>query len=154
MKTYKIYSPAYRPNGLKGTYYSIAWCENNGEIIRIYGDHAWGRDGRFFHEGYPNIADIVGMPFSDADRCIQIEEVEIDSEEFDSYFKQYTEYQHKRDAWDKAADEITGADRYWFFYDKKGKEITKNWELYRSWARKNPTPRMSVEYYDFLKAIK
>ena len=35
MKTFKITSPAYKANGLNGTYYSIAICDENGNVIGI-----------------------------------------------------------------------------------------------------------------------
>ncbi len=153
MKAYKIFSPAYKANGYHGTYLSIAICEDNGDFIKIIGDHANGKiSGKFFHQEYTNINQIVGIPFSDADRFIEIHLVNINENILTKWEFDYTESVRKCDDWDAKRLHFCNGDTYTFFYDKKGKEIKENRGKYLIWLSSNPMP-LRTPYYNFLNAI-
>lgn len=149
MKTYLIASPAYRANGNHGTYYSIAICEDNGDFKKIIGDHSF--DGKTI-KGYINVDDVIGIPFSDADRFIAIREININEQILTNWEQSYTKFRLELNEWEKRRLAICNGDSYAFLYDKKGKSIKENKAIYDNWMKENPCPT-GVSYYDFLKAI-
>jgi len=156
MKTYKIYSPAYEANGLNGTYYSIAVCEDNGDFIKIVGDHAKGTiSNKFFHEQYTNIHEIIGMPFSDSDRFIQIEEVKVDLEKIDEWEKSMIEKEKELAEYESKRMQFVNGDLYSFLHGSKNQKVNiENREKYSQWISENPfLPKHAVNYYGFLKSI-
>lgn len=153
MKTYKISSPAYRANGYYGTYLSIAICENDGTFIKVFGDHAHGVIGEsFFYPSYKNINEIVGIPFSDADRFISISEVNVNMDMLNTWANDYIESKIRNEEWYAKRAELFGNSPYDFQYTKKGKPIPENIEKYSQWIAENPAVK-TVDFYDFLKAI-
>jgi hypothetical protein len=153
MKTHLISSPAYRANGHHGVYLSIAICQDNGEFVKVIGDHTRGWIGTgYFTESYTNINEIVGLPFSDADRFIQTREIKLDENILSEWEKAYTQSELEQQQWDKNRLEFMNGDSYSFLYEKKGKPIAENHAKYNQWAKENPCP-VSVDGYDFLKAI-
>ena len=148
MKTFKITSPAYKANGLKGTYYSVAICNDNNLIVDIVGDH------NLLIDSYKdcNIALIEGLSFSDSDRFISIKEVAASIDELSLHIKKYAKWSDEINEWSKRKLTFCNGDVYDFLYDKKGQKRSNNEDLYNEWLLKNPCPE-SVEYYDFLKAI-
>ncbi len=153
MKTYLIASPAYRANGNHGTYLSIAICQNNGEFVKIIGDHTRGWIGTtFFNANYTNINEIVGLPFSDADRFIQTKEIKLDETILSEWEKGFTQSELDRNEWDKNRLEFMNGDSYSFLYDKKGNIIKENHAKYSQWVKENQYP-ISIDSYGFLKAI-
>ena len=149
MKHYLIFSPAYKANGNHGTYYSIAICKEDGEFVKVIGDHVFND---IFHNEYTNINDVVGIPFTDADRFIQIKEVEIDEKILSDWESSYAESRTLSEKWFKERTQLFGNSPYDFKYNKKGKAITENIEKYDAWININPAPK-SVDWYDFLKSI-
>jgi hypothetical protein len=150
MKSFLISSPAYKANGLHGTYYSIAICNDNGNFVRLIGDHA--TDGKCFHD-YTNIHKIEGMPFSDADRFISIKEVKgIDEGILNKWETTYTDTSQNIEKWHIDRAQKFGESIYNFIYDKKGRKIDGNSEKHDLWLAENPYPK-TVAYYDFLKAV-
>ena len=153
MKIYKINSPAYKANGLNGTYYSVAVCEDNGDFIKIFGDHAFAEcgDRATVHE-YKNINDIIGLPFSDSDRFINVKEVVIDLNAFNIFINKYTEESKLINEYDTAYSNKF-KNLYDFLYCGKKKINKENEQIHNEWIIKNPRPERTVNYYDFLKFI-
>jgi|GEM_PF-6734097 len=154
MKTYLISSPAYKANGLNGTNLSIAICEDNGDFLKIIGDHAKGIiSNQFFYERYKSIHEISGLSFSDSDRFISTKEADIDLSKLDEWESEYTT-QYKLDSnwWELRG--VTFGDLYSFLYKKGGAENKENMAIYDKWLSENKKPVLSVKYYDFLKSIK
>ena len=149
MKTYKISSPAYKANGLDGTYYSIAICNDDNTIIDIIGDH-----DLFISEYKGADVNIMqGKSFSDSDRFISINQINCDIDKLSSHTEKYTKYKNDSNKWEAKELELCNGDRYSFFYDKKGKKIVENHNLHDEWLKENPRPISNVNYYDFLKTI-
>lgn len=137
MKTYLIFSPAYRGNGRRGTYYSIAICEDNGDFVKIIGDHCRQWIGtKFFYEDKKNVHEIVGLSFSDEDRLINIREIDVDMDALEKWEKLYNEGQLALNEWE----------------DKRKKAKANNQKKYEEWCKNNQYP-LTVEWYDFLKSI-
>ena len=150
MKAFKIFSPAYKANGLNGTYCSIAICNDNGDFEKVIGDHANGRIGSFFFPEYKNIYEMVGMPFSDSDRFIEIKEINIDLAALTTWEEKYTNYYKESEDYKRRLIELCKGDVYSFLYNNKG-AIKENHETYNTWMKNNPHPTTEVNYYDFLK---
>lgn len=146
MRTFLIQSPCYGANGYDGTYYSIAFTDNRGNIIKGYGDHI-----SELSYGVKNVYEAEGTPFSDADRFITIQEVEIDEAEFDAFVEKRNEYNRANDEINRMRDKRFGANIYKYVYGKKvgQKERMKEYE---DW---NKAHRLEyVDYYGFLKCVK
>ena len=146
MKNYLITSPAYRANGYNGTYYSIAFCNEDGDFISIEGDHS------MLYPKYRNIKDIVGLEFSDEDRYITIKEVEVDIDVYREWEKERKKYIAIDKEWDEGRMKLTNNNVYEFMYTDKGKEKKDNIARYEEWIKANPRPK-EVEYYGFLDCI-
>lgn len=145
MKTFKIISPAYRANGLNGTYLSIAVCENDGTIQQIVGDHA------SLANTYSNVHELVGKSFTDSDRFISIKEVNCDVELLNNYVAARTQQAIEEKEWEAKHNEFTGGNAYDFCHAKKAPK--GNLEKYNAWKSENPYPSAKAEYYSFLNTI-
>ncbi|GIM60069.1 hypothetical protein CAPN008_01190 [Capnocytophaga canis] len=83
-RAFLIQSPCYEANGYDGAYYSIAFTNEKGDVIKGFGDHIAEED-----YGVKNVFEAEGSTFSDADRFISIKEIDIDEKKFDSFVKKY-----------------------------------------------------------------
>lgn len=148
MKVFKIDSPAYRANGLKGMYYSIVICEDNNIILDIIGDHS-----NLISE-YKKITDIIGIDFTDSDRYISVKEVTIEMSILEQWKIDYKEFQTASNNWLTIKNDKFG-DVYQFIYGtgKKGILNIENESIYNKWLIDNPYPK-KISYYDFLNCIK
>lgn len=145
MKTFRISSPAYKANGFNGTYYSIAFCDDKGNVIKGFGNHISENS-----YGVKNVFDAEGTPFSDEDRFISINEVSISEEDFDKWVHSYNENQKEWERRGAEKLELFGNDPYHFVYSKKeGQEerLAKREE----WKKNNPIPQF--KFYSFLDLI-
>lgn len=149
MKTFKISSPAYKANGLNGTYYSIAICDENNVITDIIGDH-WFILDKYKGE---DISCLVGITFTDADRYTSIEEVCVSIEALISHREKYENQNKAFDAWYKEENQFCRYNKYDFFYTKNGERREENIRAHECWLKNNPQPVQSVKYYDFLNLI-
>lgn len=147
MKVFKIDSPAYRANGLKGMYYSIVICEDNNIILDIIGDHS-----NLISE-YKKITDIIGIDFTDSDRYISVKEVTIEMSILEQWKIDYKEFQTASNNWLTIKNDKFG-DVYQFIYGtgKKGILNIENESIYNKWLIDNPYPK-KISYYDFLNCI-
>ena len=143
MKAFKIISPAYYENGLNGTYYSIAICDDNGNFEKVIGDHK-GENGLFFYPKYKNINKIIGLAFSDSDRFIRIEEVNIDLKALAVWEEKYNDFCQRLMEYEAHMLEFCNGDIMSFFREHR--------EEYDAWLKLNPHP-VVVNYYDFLKCV-
>lgn len=145
MKYYKVFSPAYRANGLDGTYISIAVCENDGTIKQLVGDHAC------IQGSYSNVNELVGKCFTDTDRFISIVEIECNIEMLNNYVAARAEQAIEEAEWEAKHKEFTGGNAYDFCYAKKAPK--DNIVKYNKWKEENPYPTSKVSYYSFLDSI-
>lgn len=145
MKTFKISSPAYQANGLNGTYFSIAFCDENGNVIKGFGDHI--SEDSF---GIKNVFDAVGTPFSDDDRLISIEEINVSEESFNNWMDSYEANQKKCENRSAEERELFTDDPYHFVYSKKEGQ-TERLNKREEWKKNNPIPQF--KFYSFLDLI-
>lgn len=143
MKTYKVTSPAYKANGLNGTYYSIVICDSNNSVLKVVGDHSQ------LIKKETNIHDYQGESFSDEDRLVVITEVKVNLDLLDEIENKAVAYIFAYENWWNLRKGTFG-DVYEFIYGKKAKKGNK--EIYEQWLIDNPAPEV-VEGYEFLKAI-
>lgn len=146
METFLIQSPCYRANGHHGSYYSIAFTDNKGNVIKGYGDHISENS-----YGIKNVYDAEGTPFSDSDRFISIRKVEVDEVEFDAFVEKRQEYYRQCDEVDAKREERFGTNTYNYVYGQKNGQEEREKEL-REWERAHRVPY--VDYYGFLKCVK
>lgn len=143
MKTYRVASPAYRGNGLNGTYYSIVVCDSSNSVLKVVGDHS------SLIKEKTNIHDYHGESFSDEDRFVVITEVKVNLDLLSQIEEEAIACAVASNNWWKKREEIFG-DLYEFIYGKKAKKGNK--EVYEQWLLEN-IPPSSISEYEFLKAI-
>lgn len=148
MKAFIIQSPCYRANGLNGNYYSIAFSDEKGNVIRGFGDHISPNS-----YGVRNVYDAEGTPFSDEDRFISIKEVALSEESFDAWLSDYQAKLDARESWYKALNEVTEGNAYEFLYQCGVENEDKNRNIYDDWMKNNPAPE-EPDYYSFLRLVK
>ncbi|CEN53382.1 hypothetical protein [Capnocytophaga canis] len=146
MKTFLIQSPCYRANGHYGSYYSIAFTDNEGNVIKGYGDHI-----SELSYGVKNVYEAEGTSFSDSDRFITIKEVEVDEAEFDAFLEKRREYNRLSKEVSRKRDERFGTNTYKYVYGQKKGQEEREQEL-RDWELAHRVPY--VDYYGFLKCVK
>lgn len=145
MKAFLIQSPCYKANGKSGTYYSIAFTDVNGNVLKGFGDHI--SEAEF---GIKNVFEAQGQFFSDEDRIISIKEISISEVKFDSFIRSF---EINRAEWDKRNREeleLFSHDPYhWVYGKKEGQE--ERIAIRDKWKRENPIPHFN--YYGFLDLI-
>lgn len=145
MKSFIIQSPCYKHNGHNGSYYSIAFTDLKGNVIKGFGDHISSNS-----YGIRNVYDAEGTPFSDEDRFITFKEINLSEETFDAWLSDYQRTLDAREAWYKALSELTGGDAYKFLYQSENE--SKNRKTYDDWMKNNPAPE-EPDYYSFLRLV-
>lgn len=160
MKAFKITSPCYIANGYNGTYISVAITDNDGNLVKGYGDHFFSGNvihvvERPYENPITNVYEAVGMNYSDDDRPISIEEVELDMDRL----KEWEEgVQHQEEVRKQYEDKkVARFGPHVGFYVTANKPTKKEeearWEEFRQWKKENPIPKTQYHCYDFLKAI-
>lgn len=144
MKTVKITSPCYKSNGLNGQYISIAFCDNEGVITKVVGDHSL-LTGK-------TITQIDGMSFSDDDRFITVTDCNVDMAALESMQNAYSAYLECRERIEEMRTERFGQDTYAYLYKCKKAERDARMQEYDQFCEE--TKIAPVDYYGFLIAIK
>lgn len=136
MKIYLLQSPAYKYNGLKGNYYSIAFVDEMGVVESIYGDHSM-----LFKENM-NVLDIDGVAFSDEDRYIEVKEVTFDNDRFVNLMSEYTIERANIDVDNRLMQEK-------FYKDTSNIDI----DAIIEYRKHNPAPRRTISCYFFMDCV-
>lgn len=145
MKIFKITSPAYKSNGLNGIYFSVAFTDDEGNVIKGFGDHI--SDMSY---GIKNVFKSEGESFSDEGRFISIEEVLIKEEDFDVFVKKYTEFKAKEEEFYKKRVELFGHSVYDYIYNKKEGQEERRKEV-ENFDKENKVD--TIGYYDFVGLV-
>lgn len=146
MKTFLIQSPCYGANGHHGSYYSIAFTDNEGNVIKGFGDHISEED-----YGVKNVYEAEGTPFSDADRFISIKEIQINEKKFNAFVKKYRNNEKLSDKIISDREKKFGDSPYDYINSRKEGQEQREKE-YKEWKEANPFP--VDDYYGFLNLIK
>lgn len=145
MRTIKITSPCYRSNGLNGRYVSIGFCDHEGRLTKIVGDHV-SLTGKTH-------ADIKGMPFSDSDRFITISsEIDIDINALEAWEDAYHSYLVCREHIEEERLKRFGEDTYAYLFKCNRAEREARMQEYLQFCE--DTKITPVDYYGFLIAVK
>lgn len=143
MATFKITSPAYRANGLNGRYISIAFCDNEGVITKVIGDHSL-LTGK-------NVNQIGGMPFSDSDRFITVSQCHVDVDALEAWQNAYSAYLECRERIEEERTARFGQNVYDYLYKCKKSERDARMQEYEQFCA--DTKIEHVEYYGFIDSI-
>lgn len=145
MKTFLIQSPCHKSNGHHGSYYSIAFTDDEGNVIKGFGDHI-----SYLEYGIKNVFEAEGTSFSDEDRIISIVRVKVDEKKYEEFIESRREFNRLSEELHKRRLEHFG-NTYEYVYGKKTGQDERLKEL-MEWDRENKIPY--VDYYDFLKSVK
>ena len=145
MKSFLIKSPCDRANGLNGNYYSVAFTDEHGNVIKGIGDHI-----SELSYGIKNVFDSEGSSFSDEDRFISIKEVEMSESRFDKWMQEKIENDIKWEKRNAEELELFTHDPYNYIYGKKDGQAERL-AAREEWKAKNHIPQF--KYYSFLNLI-
>lgn len=145
MKAYIVQSPCYKANGLHGSYYSLVFANESGDIIKGFGNHISTNE-----YGITNVFKAEGQSFSDSDRILTTKEVDVSESAFDNFVNEYKASVINSDTWDKAREKRFGIVYYYIWGEKLGQE--KREAEYNTWLLENP-PVSVLNYYSFLDLV-
>ncbi|MDO5106133.1 hypothetical protein [Capnocytophaga sp.] len=141
-----VKSPCYKANGYDGAYYSVSFTNEKGDVIKGFGDHI--SEASY---GIRNVFEAEGTSFSDEDRFISIQKIEINEKKFDAFVKKYQKNCALSDKIISERLKRFGDSPYNYVYKKKEGQAERLKE-YEEWKKANPHPKDI--YYDFLELIK